>query len=62
MSLYVPIDEETMQRLREVARQERRRPQEQAAVLLETALSLRGIENLTTERKRQKQSVAGDEQ
>lgn len=41
MPLYVPICEETMARLREVARQERRRPQEQAAVLLEQVLDSR---------------------
>ena len=41
MSLYVPITNEGMERLREVARQERRRPQDQAAVLLESALGVR---------------------
>jgi hypothetical protein len=41
MSLYVPITNEGMERLREIARQERRRPQDQAAVLLESALGVR---------------------
>jgi hypothetical protein len=41
MSLYVSIGEAAMKRLRELAKQERRRPQDQAAVLLESALGIR---------------------
>jgi hypothetical protein len=38
--LYVPINQEAMDRLRALAFQEHRRPQDQAAVLLEIALVL----------------------
>jgi hypothetical protein len=36
--LYVPIDRETADRLRNVANKNRRRPQDEAAVILETVL------------------------
>ena len=36
--LYVPADSAILERLRELARQERRRPQDQAALILERAL------------------------
>jgi hypothetical protein len=36
--LYVPVQPDTLDRLREIARRERRRPQDQAALILERAL------------------------
>jgi hypothetical protein len=44
--LYVPIDSETRERLRELARVEHRRPQDQAAVLIEQGLKARTPEPL----------------
>lgn len=44
MALFVPIDTLTQQRLNALARQEKRRPQEQAAILIETALGIRSSE------------------
>ena len=38
--LYVPINQEAMDRLRALALEERRRPQDQAAVLLESVLGV----------------------
>ena len=38
MPLYVPLKRDALLRLRQLAEQERRRPQDQAAVLLERAL------------------------
>jgi hypothetical protein len=37
--LYVPLKELAMERLRTIAERERRRPRDQAAVLLERALA-----------------------
>ncbi|MBI4319357.1 MAG: hypothetical protein HY675_12775 [Chloroflexi bacterium] len=37
--LYVPLTRESLEKLAEIAKEERRRPQEQAAYLLEKALS-----------------------
>ena len=46
MNLYVPIrDERAAERLRVIAREQRRRPQDQAAIILETAL----LSHATTE-------------
>ena len=39
--LYVPLTDDALRRLRETAEDARRRPQDQAAVLLERALGLR---------------------
>ncbi len=39
MPLYVPLDQATFTRLRRLAQQERRRPQDQAAILIERALA-----------------------
>ena len=39
MPLFVPIKDDTLTALRALARRERRRPQEQAAVLIERALN-----------------------
>ena len=39
MPLYVPLRTDTLEQLRELARDERRRPQEQAALILERALA-----------------------
>jgi hypothetical protein len=36
--LYVPTEPETLERLRQLAARERRRPQDQAALILERAL------------------------
>ena len=41
--LYVPLDKATLARLVALARQERRRPQDQAAYLLERALLSRVV-------------------
>ena len=38
MPLYVPVDKETRERLRQVAHRNRRRPQDEAALILENAL------------------------
>ena len=38
MKLYVPLDREAVDKLRRVALLERRRPQDQAAVIIERAL------------------------
>jgi hypothetical protein len=38
VSIYVPLSRETKERLVELARQERRHPRDQAAILLERAL------------------------
>ncbi len=40
MPLYVSLDRQAAERLREIARRERRRPQDQAAVILEHALEV----------------------
>ena len=39
MAIYVQLPKESLKRLIEVAKQERRRPQDQAAMLLEAALA-----------------------
>lgn len=41
MPLYVPLDSEALVKLRQLAEQERRRPQDQAALLIEQALGSR---------------------
>jgi len=38
MPLYVPLDQSTLSKLRRLAQEERRRPQDQAALLIERAL------------------------
>ena len=38
--LYVPLSDDALKRLREAAEEARRRPQDQAAVLIENALGL----------------------
>jgi hypothetical protein len=42
MRLYVPLAADALNRLRKLALRERRRPQDQAALLLEDALTLAG--------------------
>jgi len=41
MPLYVPLRTDTLEQLRELARDEHRRPQDQAAWILERALAAR---------------------
>jgi len=41
MPLYVPLRTDTLEKLRELARDEHRRPQDQAAWILERALAAR---------------------
>ncbi len=47
--LYVPLSDDALKRLRETAEEARRRPQDQAAVLLERALGLREQQGLDPE-------------
>lgn len=50
VKIFVPITKEAMARLRDIARKERRRPQDQAAVLIEESLAAKaGEEPRTTE-------------
>lgn len=48
MRLFVPLTRDELDRLSDLARQERRRPQEQAAVLLSRALDDRDTRNRET--------------
>ena len=42
--LFVPLSPEALRRILELAQEERRRPQDQAAILLEDALAQRNTE------------------
>ena len=50
--LYIPLEREMRDRLNALARRERRRPQDQAAVLLERALRDDDFDNEVAERSR----------
>jgi hypothetical protein len=41
-AFFVPLDDPVLEELTKAARQDRRRPQDEAAVLIEQALALRG--------------------
>ncbi len=60
--IFVPLQREVLDRLGETARQERRRPRDQAAVLLEAVLlneSATPTQVVTTDRREDPVAVAG---